>query len=74
MAHVRTAEQADHSQQSERIRFFVAGSAARAAGEIIDVHSNTATSYFMRLRRLIATHLPSYRLSGKVEAKAIFVE
>lgn len=59
-------------QQSELIRFFVAGATARAAGEIVGVHRNTATSYFMRLRRLIATHLPSYRLSGEVEAdKAI---
>ena len=55
-------------QQSELIRFFVAGATARAAGEIVGVHRNTATSYFMRLRRLIATHLPSYRLSGEVEA------
>lgn len=55
-------------QQSELIRFFVAGSTARAAGEIVGVHRNTASSYFMRLRRLIATHLPSYRLSGEIEA------
>ena len=29
---------------------------------------NTVVSHFMRLRRLIAAHLPSYRLSGEVEA------
>ncbi len=54
-------------QQSDLIRFFVAGSTSRAIGEIVDVHRNTATSYFMHLRRLIATHFPSYRLSGEIE-------
>lgn len=29
---------------------------------------NTATSCFMRLRRLTASHLPSYRLSDEIEA------
>ncbi|WP_455551868.1 IS1595 family transposase [Desulfovibrio sp.] len=55
-------------QQAELIKFFVVGSTARAAGEIVGVHRNTAASYFMRLRRLIAAHLPSYRLSGEIEA------
>ena len=55
-------------QQAELIKFFVAGATARAAGEIAGVNRNTATSFFMRLRRLIAMHLPSYRLSGEVEA------
>ena len=55
-------------QQTELMKFFVAGSTARAAGELAGVHRNTAASYFMRLRRLIAMHLPSYRLSGEVEA------
>ena len=55
-------------QQTELIKFFVAGATARAAGEIAGVNRNTAASYFMRLRRLIAMHLPSYRLSGEVEA------
>ena len=55
-------------QQAELIKFFVAGTTARAAGEIAGVNRNTAASYFMRLRRLIAMHLPSYRLSGEVEA------
>lgn len=55
-------------QQSELITLFVAGATARTAGELVGVHRNTAVSYFMRLRRLIATHLPSYRLVGEVEA------
>ena len=40
----------------------------RTAGEIAGVNRNAAASYFLRLRRLIAMHLPSYRLSEKVEA------
>ena len=34
----------------------------------LSVYRNTAASYFIRLRRLIAAHLPSYRLSGEIEA------
>ena len=57
----------NNRQQSELIKFFVAGTTARAAGEMAGVNRNTATSYFMRLRRLIASHLPSCRLSGEIE-------
>ena len=55
-------------QQSELIKLFVAGATARTAGKLVGVHRNTAVSYFMRLSRLITAHLPSYRLSGEVEA------
>ena len=55
-------------QQSDLIKLFVAGSTARAAAEIVGVNRNTAASYFMRLRHLIASKLPSYELSGEVEA------
>ena len=58
----------NYRQQAELIKFFVAGATSRAAGEMAVVNRNTATSYFMRLRRLIASHLPSYRLSGEIEA------
>ena len=58
----------NNRQQSELIKFFVAGTTARAAGEMAGVNRNTATYYVMRLRRLIASHLPSYRLSGEIEA------
>ncbi|HJA08734.1 MAG TPA: hypothetical protein H9962_06060 [Candidatus Mailhella merdigallinarum] len=54
-------------QHDELINFFVEEATARTTGELVGVHRNTATSYFMRLRRLIASHLPSYRLSGEVE-------
>lgn len=47
---------------------FVAGTTARAAAEIVGVHRNTAASYFMRLRKLVASKLPSYELCGEVEA------
>ena len=55
-------------QQSKLIEHFVAGSTARAASEIVGVQANTAIRFFMRLRQLIASKLPSYRLSGEVEA------
>ena len=47
---------------------FVVGTTARAAAEIVGVHRNTAISFYMRLRRLIASKLPSYELDGEVEA------
>ena len=55
-------------QQSRLIEHFVAGSTARAAAEIVGVQSNTSARFFMRLRHLIASKLPSYQLSGEVEA------
>ncbi|MDQ8188618.1 IS1595 family transposase [Pelagicoccus sp. SDUM812002] len=50
------------------IKLFVAGSTARAAAEIVGVHRNTAASFFLRLRELIASKLPSFELSGEIEA------
>jgi transposase len=47
---------------------FVAGCTARAAAELVGVQPNTAIRYFMRLRQLIGSKLPSFELSGEVEA------
>ena len=55
-------------QQGKLIEHFVAGSTARAAAEIVGVQANTAIRFFMRLRQLIASKLPSYQLHGEVEA------
>lgn len=55
-------------QQSRLIEHFVAGTTARAASELIGVQANTAIRFFMRLRQLIASKLPSYELFGEVEA------
>ena len=55
-------------QQSRLIEHFVAGTTARAASELIGVQPNTAIRFFMGLRQLIASKLPSYELSGEVEA------
>ena len=55
-------------QQGKLIEYFVAGATARAASELVGVQSNTAIRFFMRLRQLIASKLPSYPLSGEVEA------
>jgi len=54
--------------QIRLIEYFVAGSTARAAAELLDIQPNTAIHFFMRLRQLIASQLPSYELSGEVEA------
>lgn len=55
-------------QQSRLIEHFVAGTTARAASELIGIQANTAIRFYMRLRQLIASKLPSYDLSGEVEA------
>jgi len=47
---------------------FVAGVSVRASSEIVDVQINTATKFNMRLRYLIASKLPVYKLNGEVEA------
>ena len=55
-------------QQSRLIEHFVAGATARASAEVVGVQANTAIRFFMRLRQLIASKLPSYELSGEIEA------
>jgi len=47
---------------------FVAGVSAKASSEIVDVQINTATKFYMRLRYLIASKLPVYKLNDEVEA------
>jgi transposase len=54
--------------QSKLIELFVAGSTACAAAEIVGVQPNTAIRFFMRLRQLLASKLPSYQLCGEGEA------
>ena len=55
-------------QQYRLIEHFVAGTTARAASELIGVQSHTAITFYMKLRQLIASKLPSYELYGQVEA------
>lgn len=55
-------------QQGKLIEHFVLGATARAASEVVGVNVKTATAFFMHLRQLIASNLPSYELSGEVEA------
>jgi transposase len=55
-------------QQGKLIEHFVLGATARAASEVAGVNVKTGTAFFMRLRQLIASNLPSYELSGEVEA------
>ena len=55
-------------QQSQLIGYFVTGATARSAAQVVGIQANTAIRFFMRLRQLIASKLPSYELSGEVEA------
>lgn len=55
-------------KQYRLIELFIAGSTARAAAEVLGIQSNTSIRFFMGLRQLIASKLPSYDLSGEVEA------
>ena len=55
-------------QQGKLLEHFVAGTTARAAALLIGVQSNTAIYFYQRVRQLIASKLPSYELSGEVEA------
>jgi transposase len=55
-------------QQSRLLEHFVAGTTARAAAALVGVQPNTAARFFLRLRQLIASKVPSYRLDGEVEA------
>jgi transposase-like protein len=51
-------------KQMDLLKMFVAG----ATAEMVGVHRNTANSFFMRFRSLIAGKLPGYELSGEAEA------
>src|ERR1700723_3029862 len=55
-------------KQHKLIEHFVAGTTARAAAELVSVQRTTAIAFYQRLRKLIASKLPSYELSGEVEA------
>ena len=55
-------------QQSRLLEHFVAGTTAHAASELIGVQANTSARFYMRLRKLSASKLPSYELFGQVEA------
>ena len=53
--------------QSRLIEHFVTGATARATAQVVGIQANTAATYFMKLRKLIASKLPSYELDGEVE-------
>ncbi len=55
-------------QQGRLIEYFVASATARASAGLLDIQPNTAIGFFMRLRKRIASRLPSYELAGEVEA------
>ena len=55
-------------QQARLIEYFVGGMTARASAELLGIQANTAIRFFMILRQIIASNLPSYELCGEVEA------
>ena len=55
-------------QQERLLEYFVGGTTARAAAGLAGVQIRTAIIFYQRLRRLIASKLGSYELSGEVEA------
>ena len=56
------------AQQTRLIEYFVGGMTARASAELLGIQANSAIRFFMMLRQIIASNLPSYELSGEVEA------
>ena len=54
--------------QQRLIEYFVGGMTARASAELLGIQANTAIRFFMVLRQIISSNLPSYELSGEVEA------
>ena len=55
-------------QQGRLIEYFVAGATAHAAASLLRIQPNTAIAFFMRLRKLVASKVPSYQMDGEVEA------
>lgn len=48
------------------MKHFVAGTTARTAAKLVGVQGRTAVVFFQRLRRIIASHHPSFVLSAKI--------
>lgn len=60
------------AKQYKLIELFVAGATVQTVGKWTGVHVNTATRFFMSLRRLITSQQPDLVLSGKVEVGESF--
>ena len=66
MFHQRKSRMAVRQQQ-KFLEHFVAGTTARAAAMLVGAQANTAIRFYQRLRRLIASQVERYELSGEVE-------
>ena len=56
------------AKRNRLMEHFVAGTTARAAGELVGVHRNTAASYYTRLRKVIAEEMEKASpVAGEVE-------
>jgi transposase len=51
----------------------VAGATAHTAAQMLGINVKTSTTFFMRLRRLIASKTPSFELDGEVKADESYV-
>src|SRR5699024_11570317 len=61
-------------KQERLLELFIAGSTARIAAELVDVHRNTAAYYFHRLRVLIAEHVDKHSwYDGEIELDERYV-
>ena len=54
-------------QEIRLIEFFFTGTTAPSSVETVGVQPNTAARFFMILRKLIASRMPSYELNGEVD-------
>ena len=66
MFHQRKSRMAVRQQQ-KFLEHFVAGTTARAAAMLVGVQANTAIRFYQWLRRLIASQVERYELSGEGE-------
>ncbi|APS45791.1 transposase [Piscirickettsia salmonis] len=57
------------NKQIELMKYFIAGSTARTAADLTDIHRNTATRFFHKLREKIALKQQSRseQFCGKIE-------
>ena len=54
-------------KQERLLEYFVAGTSARAASELVGVQANTAINFFMAMRRLVSSKIPSHSLAMDVQ-------
>lgn len=57
-------------QMIRLMEYFVAGTTARTAADLVEINRNTATNYFLKFREIIATKIEdSSPVSGEIEVE-----